>query len=273
MNLHIKFSTALLMITVATVYSRVPLPPNSFQAFRRQAIIQHQPIIHHQTIIQHPSVLTRSQAQTSTQGQTNRSSKKTNGTTTATTATTTTTTEPPEVDDDFLPPQQRSRTRPTYINYDYYYNYNDAPTTNGYDYFGLGFGFNGAVVSGGVSREVDYDYNPPATQPPHRTQNPRPTQATKSTSTTTTATTTKSQTTTAETPEPDDDMITNPATVKSGAPIQETYTGYCFCSPLKYCPVDSIPRGGLCHNFLAYFTNLRFIRCCYSPSVARSLQL
>lgn len=249
------------------------MPPNSFQAFRRQAIIQHQPIIHHQTIIQHPPVITRTPAHHSTTG------KTTNNTITTTSASTSTTTTPepteaPEIDDDYLPAQ-----RPAIIsfNHNFPYNYNYAPTTFAYDFYGLGLGYNNVgVVAGGISREVDYEFNPPANQQQQQQQQQKPqsyaSRQTQYIATTARAPTTKTtQATGTVTPELDDDLISSPTTGKTAA--QDTYSGYCFCSPLSQCPVDSVPRGGLCNNFLAYFINLKFIRCCYSPSVARSLQL
>lgn len=203
-------------------------------------------------IIQHPPVLTRPPVEMVTQGHISQRSKNA---TTTTTITTTTTAEPPEQEEN-VPPRQRSRSQPRYNNYDYYY-YNHAPTANGYDYYG----HNGLGNIGGVSNEVEYEDNPTTTPRQRPRKIPRPIQPPSSTISATT--------TTPEVPELDDDIISSPAPGMSSS----TYSGYCFCSPLSRCPVDSIPRGGDCDNFLAYFTNLRFIRCCYSPSIARSLQL
>ncbi|XP_060594520.1 uncharacterized protein LOC132748877 [Ruditapes philippinarum] len=265
MKIVLKLPVIFLITTIVVVHSRVPMPPNSFQTFRRQAIIQHQPIIHHQTIIQHPPIITRTPARDSPTGETTNASLIT----TSAATTTTTTTEPPELDDDFLPPQQ-IEIRGVY-NKDYPYNY--APTTYGYDYYGLGFGYSGVGAAGGISREVDYDFNPaPENRQQHSKHNSQPSKLAKS-KTTTVPTTKTTQTTATVTPELDDDLITSPATGKTANHNQEAYTGYCFCSPLSQCPLDSMPRGGLCNNFLAYFINLKFIRCCYSPSIARSLQL
>ena len=48
------------------------------------------------------------------------------------------------------------------------------------------------------------------------------------------------------------------------------HSGYCFCSPFSVCPRGSIARGGVCWDFW-YYSGLRFIRCCYRPSVAKHL--
>lgn len=188
--------------------------------------------------------------------------KVNNSATTTSTTTTTTTTEPPEVDDDYLSTQSAVRRNHGYNYYDYY---NHAPTTNSY----YGFGYNG-YRGGGISAEVEYDEMPTVAQRQRQRFNQR---AQRITTTTTNAPTTTKMATTPETTEFDDDITSGPISGNSGTTVSGTYHGYCFCSPLSTCPFGSVPRGGMCSNFFTYFTNMKFLRCCYRPSVARSFQL
>lgn len=168
--------------------------------------------------------------------------------------------------------------------------YNDYGGFNSatYDYFGFG----GGASAGGASSEVGF--GAPTTTPAYRPKirsrtrtrsgkrrnrpRPRPPVVTPAPTTTTPPPPT--------TPEPADEpdmmgLLTMMARTMGGntgfgtgfnsaptAPAASSKS-YCYCSPLSSCPRGSVARGGNCQNFISFFLNIKYQRCCYRPSVLK----
>lgn len=145
-----------------------------------------------------------------------------------------------------------------------------------YDYFG----YSGGASAGGASAEAEFGgqtttpaYDP-ASVPKTRTRSGRRRNRPVATPAPPTTTTPPPPTT----PEPADEpdmmgllsMMTRTMRRNSVAGVGNAKS-YCYCSPLSQCPRGSVRRGdnSACQNFISFFLNIRYQRCCYRPSVLK----